>query len=54
MAICIVVNLVIHLSLGLLYIFMDVSPGFDVFSVLVKRLARKSIFEMTYIVSNEM
>jgi len=44
MVFCAVVNLVICVSLGLLYIFEVVSPGFDfVFSVLVKRLAMKSI-----------
>ena len=52
---CVVVNLVIRISLGLLYISVTVSPGFDfVFSVLVKRLARKSISEMTYFVSSGM
>jgi len=35
--------------------FVVLSPGFDfVFSVLVDRLARKSISEMTYIVSSGM
>jgi len=49
---CVVINLVICVSLGLLYTFA-VSPGFDfVFSVLVKRVAGKSISEMTYFVSS--
>jgi len=40
---CIVVNLVIHLSLGLLYVSVAVSPGFDfVFSVIVKRLVERA------------
>jgi len=48
-------NLVLHVSLGLLYISVVVSPGFNyVFSVLVKRLARKSISEMTNFVSSGM
>jgi len=48
-----VVNLVTCISLGLLYIFEVVSPGFDfVFSVLVKRLAGESISEMTCFVSS--
>jgi len=52
---CVVVNLVTHISLGLLYIAVVVSPGFDfVFSVLVKRLAGKSISKMTYFVSSGM
>jgi len=52
MIILLVVNLVICISLGLLYIYMVVSHGFDfVFSVLVKRLAAKSIAEMTYFVT---
>jgi len=35
--------------------FCGCSPGFDfVFLVLIKRLARKSISEMTYSVSSEM
>jgi len=43
-------------SLGLLYIFVVISPGFlsFVFSVLAKRLAGKSISEMTYFVSSVM
>ena len=46
-------NLVIRISLGLLYISVVVSPGFGVvFSVPVKRLAAKSISEMTYFVSS--
>jgi len=45
-------KLVIFASRGLLYIFVVVSPGFDfVFSVLVKRLAGKSI---SYFVSSGM
>jgi len=42
-------------NLGLLYIFVVLSPGFDfVFSVLVKRLAGKSISKMTSVVSSRM
>jgi len=38
-----------------MYISVVISPGFDfVFSVLVKRLAGKSISEMTYFVSSGM
>jgi len=52
---CIVVNVVIRISLGLLYIPVVVSPGFDfVFSVLIKRLAGKRISKMTYFVSSGM
>jgi len=52
---CIVVKLVICISLGLLYIFVVVSPGLDfVFSVLVKALAGKSISEITCFVSSGM
>ena len=48
---CVAVNLVICVSLSLLHIFVVLSPGFDfVFSMLVKRLAGKSISKMTYIV----
>ena len=48
------VNLVICINLGLLHIFVVVSPGFDFFSVLIKRLAGKSISEMTYFVPSRM
>jgi len=49
----IVVNLVNCIRLGLLYIFVVLCPGFDfVFSVLVKRLARKSMSKITYVVSS--
>jgi len=53
---CVVVNLVICVSEGLLYIFEVVSPSLDFvfFSVLVQRLAGKSISEMTYFVSSGM
>jgi len=50
---CFVVSLVISVSLGLLYIFVVLS-GFDsVFSVIVKRLAEKSISKMTYRVAQK-
>ena len=50
---CIAVSLVICISLGLLYVFVVVSLGFDfVFSVLVKRLAGKRISKMTHFVSS--
>jgi len=42
-------NLVIRVSLGLLYISVAVLHGFDfVFSVLVNRLARKTISARNY------
>jgi len=47
--------LVIRVSLGLLYIYVVVFPGFDfVFSVLVNRLTGKSISKMIYYVSSGM
>ena len=52
---CVVINLVIFINLGLLYIFVVLSPGFDfVLSVLVNRLAGKSISKVTYFVSSGM
>jgi len=46
------------ISLGLLYIFVAICPGFYifffVFSVLAKRVAGKIVFEITYFVSSGM
>jgi len=45
------------ISLGLLYIFVAISPGFYiffVFSVQAKRVAGKIVFEITYFVSSGM
>jgi len=52
MVACVVLDLAISVSLGLLY-FVVVSSGFDsVFAVLTKRLARKSVSRMTYFLSS--
>jgi len=52
---CVVVNLVICISLGLLYISVVVFLVLILFfSLLVQRLAWKSISEMTYFVSSGM
>jgi len=52
---CVVVNLVIRVSLGSLYIFVSASPGFDfVLSVPVKKFDGKSISEMTCFESSGM
>lgn len=46
--------MIIYVNLGLLYIFVVVSPGFYFvfFGLVGKRLSGKSISEMTYFVSS--
>ena len=47
---CVIVQLHLYVSLGFLFVFVTASSGFHfVFSVLAKRLAGKSVSEMTYL-----